>query len=148
MNPALCATLCLTMFAHLPAPAKNQTAERVQSVTATAYNSTVRQTDRYPNIGAWGDRLDQLEPGTRAIAVSPDLAARGLRRNKRVRIDGFDGEFLVLDRTPSRWRNRIDIFMGEDVKAAKRFGKKRLKIAWTPTRWAHPPKQQSQAAKK
>jgi len=102
------------------------------TVTATAYNSTVKQTktDGDPRIGAWGDRLDQLKPGFRAIAVSPDLADKGLHHKRRVRIQGFKGEFLVLDRTPAQWQNTVDIFMGGDVDKARHFGRKQLKIFW------------------
>lgn len=121
-------------LALLPPPAPAAHARKVQrtlTVTATAYNSTVAQTDALPFVGAWGDRLDRLKPAFRAIAVSPDLVARGLKRGRRVRIAGFKGEFLVLDRTPAQWQNRIDIHMGTDVAAARRFGRKTVKIFWS-----------------
>src|SRR5262245_8344868 len=82
--------------------------EREIVVTATAYNAVHGQTDRTPEIGAWGDRL---QPGVRAIAVSADLHVLGLVRGTRVRIDGLRGEYRVLDRMPRRWRRRIDILM-------------------------------------
>ena len=99
-------------------------------VTATAYNSLPGQTSGNPNIGAWGDRIDQLEPGQRAIAVSQDLLKKGLTRGQRVRIAGFKDEFVVLDRTAKRWSNRIDIHMGKDRKRALRWGKRRVLISW------------------
>jgi 3D (Asp-Asp-Asp) domain-containing protein len=98
-------------------------------VTATAYNLVPEQTDGDPEIGAWGDRL---HPGMRAIAVSPDLLELGLVRNSRVRIEGLDGEHRVLDKMPRRWQRRIDIMMGTDRKAALRWGKRRVRIEWTP----------------
>jgi 3D (Asp-Asp-Asp) domain-containing protein len=98
-------------------------------VTATAYNAVPEQTDGNPEIAAWGDRLT---PGMRAIAVSPDLLALGLVRNARVRIEGLSGEYLVLDKTARRWTRRIDIFMGRDVRAARSWGKRRVRIVWAP----------------
>jgi 3D (Asp-Asp-Asp) domain-containing protein len=102
-------------------------AEQSLSVLATAYNSTAAQTDARPNQGAWGDRL---VPGMNVIAVSPDLVKLGLKRGTKVRIDGLEGEWIVLDRTPSRYKKRIDLYMGVDVKAARRWGRKRVTIRW------------------
>ena len=98
-------------------------------VTATAYNSLPAQTDSQPDIGAWGDRL---RPGTRAVAVSPDLLSLGLVRGTRVRIEGLSGEYAVLDKTAARWRKRIDIFMGKDRRAALDWGKRTVRIHWIP----------------
>lgn len=100
------------------------------TVTATAYNATPAQTDGNPNVGAWGDRLDRLKPGLRAIAVSRDLLKKGLARGQHVRIKGLKGEFVVLDKMPAQWNRRIDIFMGRDVGAAKRWGVRRVKMTW------------------
>ena len=101
--------------------------ERGLAVTATAYNSVPEQTLGNPELGAWGDRL---EPGARAIAVSPDLLALGLERGSRVRIDGLPCEWKVLDKMPRRWTRRIDIFMGRDVAAARQWGKRQVRIRW------------------
>jgi 3D (Asp-Asp-Asp) domain-containing protein len=110
-------------------PAAKDHAGLTATVTATAYNATHAQTDRTPNIGAWGDRLDRVK-GARVIAVSPDLLKKGLRRGQRVRIHGLKGDFVVLDKMPRRWKNRIDIFMNKDIRAAKHWGKRRVKISW------------------
>jgi 3D (Asp-Asp-Asp) domain-containing protein len=101
--------------------------EQTMTVTATAYNSTPAQTDGRPNETAWGDRL---EPGMKVIAVSPDLVKQGLDHGTRVRIEGLDGSWTVLDRTNSRHRRRIDIYMGKDVKAAREWGRKEVTIRW------------------
>ena len=101
---------------------------RAMTVTATAYNSLPGQTHGDPHDGAWGDRL---MPGTRAIAVSRDLVALGLRRGARLRIAGLPGEWVVLDRMPSRWTRRIDLYMGRDVEAARTFGRREVQITWT-----------------
>ncbi len=95
-------------------------------VTATAYNSHSSQTDDTPNLAAWGDRL---EPGMRAIAVSRDLIPLGFVRGARVRIEGFPGRrFVVLDRMHYRWRRRIDIYMGDDLEAARKWGRRRVRV--------------------
>ena len=96
-------------------------------VTATAYNSLPGQTQGDPNVAAWGDRL---EPGMRAIAVSRDLLALGLGRGTLVQIEGLPGDYRVLDKTAARWKRRIDIYMGEDVVAAKRWGVREVRIRW------------------
>ncbi len=101
---------------------------RALTVTATAYNSVPEQTHGDPHDGAWGDRL---APGTRAIAVSHDLLGLGLRRGVRVRIAGVPGEWVVLDRMPSRWTRRIDLSMGRDVDAARAFGRREVQITWS-----------------
>jgi len=124
----------LLLVLALAVPASGRAAERVSlNVTATAYNSTHAQTDATPHVGAWGDHLDQaIQPGVRVIAVSQDLLKKGLRRGQRVRIHGLKGEFVVLDKMPRRWRNRIDIYMHKDVRAARDWGRRRVKISWRP----------------
>lgn len=98
------------------------------TVTATAYNSVHGQTSGDPNVGAWGDRL---RPGMKAIAVSRDLLDRGLTRGTKVRIEGLPGEYEVLDKMAARWKAKIDIYMGDDVKAARRWGTQKVRISWT-----------------
>jgi 3D (Asp-Asp-Asp) domain-containing protein len=94
-------------------------------VTATAYNSLVYQTDSSPHITAFGD---SLKPGLKYIAVSMDLLKLGLKHNTPVKIDGLEGIYLVKDKMNSRWKNKIDIYMGENVNAAKEWGIKRVCI--------------------
>tara|TARA_R110002049_G_scaffold87533_1_gene221869 strand:+ start:16406 stop:16771 length:366 start_codon:yes stop_codon:yes gene_type:complete len=96
-------------------------------VTATAYNSVVNQTDSNPHITAFGD---SLKPGMKYIAVSRDLYRLGLKHNTPIKIDGFEGVYLVKDRMHARWRNKIDIYMGIDVKAAKKWGRKKVVIEY------------------
>jgi len=96
-------------------------------VDATAYNSLPEQTSGDPTLTASGHRL---EPGMRAIAVSPDLAALGLVHGRKVRIEGLEGEWVVRDRMARRWKRRIDVYLGEDLGAAQRFGLRRVRIHW------------------
>lgn len=96
-------------------------------VTATAYNSLAYQTSSNPNITAFGD---SLFPGKRYIAVSHDLLDSGLMHNTEVKIEGFDSTFLVKDKMNRRWRKRIDLYMGIDVKKAKEWGKKKVNISY------------------
>ena len=96
-------------------------------VKATAYNSLSYQTSSHPSIAAWGD---SLKPGMKCIAVSRDLIRLGLKHNTPVKIQGLAGIYLVKDKMHQRKRHQIDIYMGTDVKKAKQWGVKRLKIKY------------------
>ncbi len=96
-------------------------------VTATAYTSNIGETDSTPTLTAWGDTL---RPGMKSIAVSRDLIDRGLSHGVQVSIEGLDGQYSVLDKMNKRWTKKIDIYMGEDKKAAKEWGKKQVVIHW------------------
>lgn len=97
-------------------------------VVASAYNSVFWQTDSAsPSVAAWGDTL---KPGMKSIAVSRDLIKMGLVHNTMVKIDTFPDTFYVKDKMHSRWRNRIDIYMGKDVKKAREWGRKKLMICY------------------
>ena len=100
---------------------------RELEVTATAYNSARGQTDASPAITAFGIRL---EPGMRIVAVSRDLEELGLTEGVRIRIDGLDGDWRVGDRMHGRWTRKIDVYLGDDVEAAKRWGNRRVRIHW------------------
>jgi len=101
--------------------------KRVLKVTATAYNSLPGQGQDNPTLTAWGDKL---VPGMKAIAVSRDLIALGLTHGVKVRIDGLPGKYTVMDKTHKRWKRRIDIYMGNDLKTAKQWGKRDVTIRW------------------
>ena len=106
--------------------AKQET--KTLEVTATAYNSLPAQTERKdPATTAWGE---ELKPGMKVIAVSRDLIPLGLTHNARVRIEGLPGTYRVVDKMNQRWQKRIDIYMGNDVQAAKEWGKKKVTISW------------------
>ena len=96
-------------------------------VTATAYNSVTSQTNSNPHIAAWGD---SIMPGKKYIAVSRDLIKMGLTHNTPVIIEGFEGVYWVKDKMHYRWRKRIDIYMGVDVKAARKWGRKKINIKY------------------
>lgn len=98
------------------------------TVEATAYTSHVNQTDSTPNIAAWGDRL---KPGMKVIAVSRDMLNKyGLKHRSKVRIKGLDGEYLVLDKMNKRWKKKIDIYMGKDLKKAFKWGRRKVELQW------------------
>ena len=124
-QPALLALALLV----LPAPGVLAKLPRVRSVVvdATAYNSHPEQTGSDTTLSASGVRLTH---GMRAIAVSPDLAKLGLVHGKKVRIEGLPGEWIVRDRMPARWKRRVDVYLGDDVEAARHFGHRRLRIHW------------------
>ena len=96
-------------------------------VTATAYNSLSSQTDGDPHVTAFGD---SLYPGLRCIAVSRDLLRLGLKHDIPVRIEGIEHVYLVKDKMHSRWKKRIDIYMGLNVKAAREWGRRKVSISY------------------
>lgn len=97
-------------------------------VTATAYNSIASQTSSHPHIAAWGDHL---HPGIKAIAISRDLLTKhGLTHGDKVKINGLAGEYQVLDKMNARWRKKIDIYMGNDLHAARHWGRRPVIIQW------------------
>lgn len=90
------------------------------NVSVSAYNSVPWQTTaNKPAVAAWGD---VLKPGMRAVAVSRDLVKQGLTHGTRVKIEGLPGTYIVRDKMNRRWRNKIDIYMGKDVEAAREWG--------------------------
>jgi len=97
-------------------------------VTATAYSSHRRQTDKTPFLAAWNNRL---RPGMKIIAVSRDLLKRyGLRNGTKVRIGGLRGYYRVRDKMNKRFRKRIDIYMGINRRRALRWGRRSVILYW------------------
>ena len=119
--------LILTIFVLLLSACGSGESKHVLMVTATAYNSLPDQTQGDPTITAWGDKL---VPGMKVIAVSRDLIPMGLTHDVKVGIDGLSGTYTVMDKLHKRWTKRIDIYMGNDVKAAKDWGKREVTIRW------------------
>ncbi|RAV28079.1 3D domain-containing protein [Sinomicrobium soli] len=119
-------TVVLSGFTNHKASGQSITLE----VTAMAYNSVKSQTKAGdPAITAWGDRL---KPGMKVIAVSRDLIKMGLSHNTEVKIEGLDGVYVVKDKMNKRWKKKIDIYMGHDVKAARRWGRRKVTITFRP----------------
>lgn len=104
--------------------------ERQLTVTATAFNSTRAQTDGHPLETACGDRL---QAGHKIIAVSRDLEEQGLVCGTEVEISGLEGTWVVGDRTARRHKQLIDIYMGRDVKRARKWGVQEVEITWRAT---------------
>ncbi len=96
-------------------------------VIASAYNSVSYQTSNEPNIAAWGDTL---KPGMKCIAVSRNLLTIGINHNTKVKINGLDGIYLVKDKMNKRWENKIDIYMGENIKNARDWGTKKVTMQY------------------
>ncbi len=97
-------------------------------VTSTAYSSHVRQTDGSPFLAAWNNRL---RPGMKVIAVSRDLIREyGLTNGMKVKISGLPGYYTVRDKMNSRFRRKIDIYMGIDRRRALSWGRRSVIITW------------------
>jgi 3D (Asp-Asp-Asp) domain-containing protein len=110
-------------FFFIPASASDG-AKNSLKVTASAYLS--RKSGK-PSITAWGDKL---VPGMKAIAVSRDLIRKGLTHGTEVEIEGLPGTYKVMDKMHRKWRRKIDIYMGTNRKAAKKWGKRKVLIRW------------------
>lgn len=102
-------------------------ATRTLEVTATAYTSRPSETSGDPYLGAWNNRLT---PGEKAIAVSRDLIKLGLTNGAKVKIQGLPGIYEVRDKMNKRWKRRIDIYMGNDLKRARNWGKREVTLRW------------------
>jgi len=98
-----------------------------RKVKASAYNSTKAQTIGNPSIGAWGDKL---EPGMLAIAISRDLIKLGITRHTPFKIEGYPGYYLVKDKMHARHKNKIDLYMGDDIQKAREFGVRTLNVEY------------------
>ena len=119
-------TFCFVQCCKKQEPKPTYNWQTIQ-VTATAYNSLAYQTSSNPHITAFGD---SLKPGLKYIAVSRDLLTLGLTHNTPVAIKGLEGLYIVKDKMNRRWRNRIDIYMGVDVKAAREWGRRKVTITY------------------
>ncbi|QGY41999.1 hypothetical protein GM415_06080 [Pseudodesulfovibrio cashew] len=108
---------------HVPNPVLWNSLE----VTVTAYNSTPGQTSGNPFVAAWGDRL---KPGMECVAVSRDLIPLGLGHRAEVYVDGIGGPYPVLDKMNRRFKKRIDLYFGVNVKKARKFGERSTTIYW------------------
>ena len=100
---------------------------QAQTVTATAYTSTHRQTDSSPCISATNKNICKLHSkGVRIIAVSRNLERLGYRMGKHVLIRGK--RYLITDRMNKRFTNRIDFYMGRNHRAAMKWGIRKVNI--------------------
>ena len=66
--------MAVVVFVACACAGEADTTERSMVVTVTAYNSVPEQTNDEPTTTAWGD---ELKPGMKAVAVSPDLLKEG-----------------------------------------------------------------------
>lgn len=124
--PLFAAALCALLMA---CSGHSRSTLKQLRVTVTAYNSVTWQTKAgNPSVAAWGDTL---KPGMRALAVSRDLEKLGLKHGQEVYIQGVPGRWVVLDRMHYRFRKRVDLYMGRDVKAAKDWGIRKRIITWS-----------------
>lgn len=104
---------------------KKVTEEFKKVVTLTTYSVTEGETDNSPTITASGFEIDEDNPKKhRIIAVSRDLK-RKLKFGEKVILSNagkFNGVWYVRDLMNSRFKNKIDVLIGEDDKQTKMFG--------------------------
>lgn len=95
-----------------------ETSAKTFNITTTAYNNVKGQGDGNTNTTACGKVVYKQK----TVALSRDLK-RKFPCGTKVNID--DKEYMVWDTTSARYKLRADIFMGKNVKAAKRYGVKK-----------------------
>ena len=92
-------------------------------VTATCYNPTAAQCNSEYWITASGSKIDTLNPlKHRWIAISRDLEEQGITLNDTVQITGignYSRQWIIKDRMNKRWKNKIDLLVGETDYIAK-----------------------------
>jgi 3D (Asp-Asp-Asp) domain-containing protein len=88
-----------------------------ETVTLTTYSATVGETDSTPHITASGFKIDTLNPKKhKIIAISRDLLKK-LPFGTFVKVTGagkLNGVYVIEDKMNKRYKNRIDILIGED----------------------------------
>ena len=89
------------------------------NVTASAYNTVPSQTQGNPNIGSCG------RVSTKTIAVSRDLRKK-YPCGTKVKIKGKT--YTVMDTMHPRWKNKIDICYGKDIRGARNFGVRKVSM--------------------
>ncbi len=90
-----------------------------ETVTLTTYSPTEGETDSTPHLTASGFKIDKENPERhRIIAVSRDLKKKWPFGTKvRIKKAGkYNGVYTVKDVMNKRYKNRIDILIGEDDK--------------------------------
>jgi 3D (Asp-Asp-Asp) domain-containing protein len=88
-----------------------------ETVTLTTYSASVGETDSTPHITASGFKIDTANPKKhRIIAVSRDLKKKWPFGTKvRIKSAGkYNGVYTVKDVMNKRYKNRVDILIGED----------------------------------
>ena len=89
------------------------------TVTLTTYTAVAGETDSTPTITASGFKIDTNNPGKhRIIAISRDLKKKW-KFGTKVKIKNagkYNGVYVVKDLMNKRYKNRVDILIGEDDK--------------------------------
>jgi 3D (Asp-Asp-Asp) domain-containing protein len=102
-----------------------------ETVTLTTYSPTLQECDSTPNITASGFKIILKNPKKhRIIAVSRDLKKKW-KFGTRVRIKNagkYNGIYTVKDVMNKRYKNRIDLLIGEDDKHTRIKNVKIVKI--------------------
>ncbi len=88
----------------------------------TAYNSTPEQTDGSPCIAADGTNICE-----RYRAGEKICAANWVPIGTRLRVPGY-GDCTVADRMATRHSTKVDVFLDQDVGAARAWGARRIEV--------------------
>jgi len=109
-------------YDYAPEPKPKINAKRIGTRTVTAYNSVHWQTDSTPCIGAYNNNICEMyKKGLTVVATNE------FPNGTKLFIKGI-GMCVVADKTNSRYKYRIDLYMGDDVQKAREFGRKNLYV--------------------
>ena len=88
----------------------------------TAYNSTIGQTDSTPCISADASNICKRYAKGEKICASNSYPL-----GSRLYVDGY-GECTVADRMNRRYKDRVDVYFGKDVKRARNWGRRKTNV--------------------
>jgi 3D (Asp-Asp-Asp) domain-containing protein len=54
----------------------------------------------------------------------------GLTYQTKVKIEGLEGEYTVVDRMHPKWKKKIDVYMGDNFARARYWGVRMVTIQW------------------
>ena len=125
LNHVVCAFRPQSGSGVIEGSARGVAPQPLNLLEVSAYNLVEWQTDDTPCVGAAG--IDQCTTDPNRYKADYFLASNGYEMWTLLEIEGV-GTGVVVDRMHSRYTDRIDICMGQDIERAINFGVKLLSV--------------------